>query len=79
MTIAQGFNIVDNALTLAVSDLEQRGMPKDEAHVALLVRLWNVVPAEVAEVAQMLRDDPELAAAINKEADFEQDKAVVVS
>lgn len=79
MTITQGFNILDNALTLAVSDLEQRGMPKDEAYVALLIRLWNMVPAEVAEVAQMLRDDPELAAVINKEANIEQDKAAAAS
>ena len=75
MTITQGFNIVDDALSLAVSDLEQRGMPRDEAHIALLIRLWKTVPDEVAEVAQMLRDDPELVAAISKEADVEKDQA----
>ena len=75
MTITQGFNIVDDALSLAVSNLEQRGMPRDEAHIALLIRLWKIVPDEVAEVAQMLRDDPELVAAISKEADVEKDQA----
>ena len=75
MTITQGFNIVDDALSLAVSDLAQRGMPRDEAHIALLIRLWKIVPDEVAEVAQMLRDDPELVAAISKEADVEKDQA----
>lgn len=79
MTITDGFNIVDSALMLAVSDLEKRGMPQDEAYVALLIRLWNMVPTEVAEVASMLRDDPELAAAINNEAGATQNEALAAS
>jgi hypothetical protein len=69
MSIADGLNIVDNALNMALSDLENRGLPRDEAQIALLIRLWNVVPDEVAEVADLLRKDPELSSAINDEAD----------
>lgn len=67
MSLEQGFNIVDNALNLAVSDLEQRGMPKDEAHIALLIRLRNVISPDVVKVADLLNDDVELNAAINKD------------
>ena len=66
MSLEQGFNIVDNALTLAVSDLEQRGMPKDDAYIALLLRLRNVVSPDVAKVADLLSDDADLNAAINQ-------------
>jgi hypothetical protein len=69
MSIADGLNIVDNALNMAVSDLENRGLPRDEAQIALLIRLWNVVPDQVAEVADLLRKDPELSSAINDEAE----------
>jgi len=69
MSIADGLNIVDNALNMALSDLENRGLPRDEAQIALLIRLWNVVPDEVAEVADLLRKDPELSSAINDEAE----------
>ena len=69
MAIADGLNIVDNALNMAVKDLEDRGMPKDEAQIALLIRLWALVPEEISEIAELLRKDPELALAINKEAD----------
>jgi len=44
-------------------------LPRDEAQIALLIRLWNVVPDEVAEVADLLRKDPELSSAINDEAE----------
>jgi len=67
MSLEQGFNIVDNALNLAVSDLEQRGMPKDEAYIALLIRLRNVVSPDVAKVADLLSDDADLNAAINQD------------
>ena len=30
-----GFAIIDNALSLAVADLEKLGLPNDEAHIAL--------------------------------------------
>ena len=73
MSLEQGFNIVDGALGLAVKDLEQRGMPSDEAHIALLIRLRDVVEPEVLQVAEMLGDDPEVYSAINddKNADSE--------
>lgn len=69
MSIADGLNIVDDALNMALSDLENRGLPRDEAQIALLIRLWNVVPDQVAEVADLLRKDPELSSAINDEAE----------
>ncbi|MDA8723348.1 hypothetical protein N9I56_04525 [Alphaproteobacteria bacterium] len=68
MSIADGLNIVDNALNMAVEDLKNRGISEDEAQIALLIRLWNIVPQEVAEIAELLRKDPELASAINKDA-----------
>jgi hypothetical protein len=71
MSLEEGFNIVDNALNLAVADLEGRGMPKDEAQIALLIRLWNVVPEDVAEIADMLRKDSDLASAINGAAEHD--------
>ena len=66
MSLEQGLNIVDTALKLAVSDLEQRGMPKDEAYIALLLRLRNVVSPDVVKVADLLGDDAELNSAINQ-------------
>ena len=66
MSLEQGLNIVDTALNLAVSDLEQRGMPKDEAYIALLLRLKNVVSPDVVKVADLLSDDADLNAAINQ-------------
>ena len=65
MSLEQGLNMVDDALTLAVESLESKGMPENEAHIALLVRLWSCVPEEVAEIATMLRDDPELLRAMS--------------
>ena len=72
MSLEQGFNIVDNALNLAVSDLEQRGMPKDEAYIALLIRLRNVISPDVVKVADLLNDDVELNAAINKDSGIDE-------
>ena len=66
MSLEQGLKIVDNALNLAVNDLEERGMPKDEAYIALLLRLRNVVSPDVVQVAELLSDDSELNAAINE-------------
>lgn len=68
MSLEQGLNIIDEALTLAVDCLESKGMPENEAHIALLVRLWISVPQEVAEVATMLREDPELMSAMSNGA-----------
>ena len=66
MSLEQGFTIIDNALNLAVEELKSKGMPEQEAYIALLVRLWGTVPEEVTEIANMLRDDPELLSAMNK-------------
>ena len=66
MSLEQGFKIVDNALNLAVNDLEERGMPNDEAYIALLLRLRNVVSPDVLQVAELLSDDAELNAALNE-------------
>ena len=65
MSLEQGFTIIDDALNLAVEKLQSKGMPEQEAYIALLVRLWSTVPDEVAEIANMLRDDPELLSAMN--------------
>jgi len=59
-------NLVDKALNMAVLSLENRGLLREEAQIALLIRLLNVVPEEVAEIAQVLRNDDELSSAINK-------------
>ena len=67
MSLEHGLNIVDSALNLAVSDLEQRGVPKDDAYIALLLRLRNVVSPEIAKVADLLSDDADLNVAINKD------------
>jgi len=67
MSLEQGLNIIDSALNLAVSDLEQRGVSKDDAYIALLLRLRNVVSPEIAKVADLLSDDADLNAAINKD------------
>ena len=64
MSLEQGFTIIDDALNLAVEKLQSQGMPEQEAYIALLVRLWSAVPDEVAEIANMLRDDPDLLSAM---------------
>jgi hypothetical protein len=65
MSLEQGFTIIDTALNLAVEELKSKGMPEQEAYIALLVRLSTTVPEEVAEIANMLRDDPDLLSAMN--------------
>ena len=65
MSLEQGFTIIDDALNLAVNELKLKGMPEQEAYIALLVRLWGTVPEEVAEIANMLREDPDLLSAMN--------------
>jgi hypothetical protein len=42
-------------------------MPKDEAYIALLLRLRNVVSPDVVKVADLLSDDADLNVAINKD------------
>ena len=72
MSLEQGFKIVDSALNLAVNDLEERGMPKDEAYIALLLRLRNLVSPDVLQVAELLSDDAELHTALNEPVDIEK-------
>ena len=71
MSLEQGFNIVDEALALAVKELEQKGMPTDEAYIALLIRLRAVVSPDVLKVADMLSEDPEVYSAINSDKSIE--------
>ena len=71
MSLEQGFNIVDEALALAAKDLEQKGMPTDEAHIALLIRLRAVVSPDILQVAEMLAEDPEIYSAINNDKNVE--------
>ena len=71
MSLEQGFTIIDDALNLAVEELKLKGMPEQEAYIALLVRLWGVVPEEVTEIASMLKDDPDLLTAMNSGATSE--------
>ena len=72
MTGSAGNAIVDQALDLAVEQLMKLGLPKDEAHIALLIRLWDVVPENIVNVAKMLSEDSEVAEAINDRNGFDQ-------
>ena len=67
MSLEKGFNVIDEAIDLALLNLERRGMPKDEAQIAILMRLRNSVSAEILKVTEILSDDDELNAAINPE------------
>jgi len=65
MSFESEMHIVDEALKLASNHLGEKGMPEEEAHIALLVRLWAVVPENVVEVAKILKNDPEIYEALN--------------
>lgn len=67
MSIEKGLNIVDDAINLAIFDLERRGMPKDEAHIALLLRLRAMVSSEVVKITELLSEDADLNSALNGE------------
>ena len=67
MSLEKGLNIIDDALNLAIFDLERRGMPRDEAQIAMLMRLRTTVSPEILKVTEILSDDDELNAAINPE------------
>ena len=67
MSLEKGLNIIDDALNLAIFDLERRGMPKDEAQIAMLMRLRTTVSPEILKVTEILSEDDELNAAINPE------------
>ncbi|MEK9569308.1 MAG: hypothetical protein VW124_09890 [Paracoccaceae bacterium] len=68
MSLEKGLNIVDDALNIAIFDLERRGISKDDAQIALLLRLRAMVSPEVVKVAELLSEDSELNSAINGEA-----------
>ena len=68
MSLEKGLKIVDDALTIAIFDLERRGIPNDDAQIALLLRLRAMVSPEVVKVAELLSEDSELNSAINGEA-----------
>ena len=72
MSNENGFQMIDNALSLAVSHLVDKGLPQDEAHIASLLRLKYLVPNEIQQVADLLSDDDELNARINPEFDSDQ-------
>ena len=76
MTTTNGFEIIDNALSLATTDLKKLGLPEDEAHIALLIRLKHLVPLEVQRVADLLADDEELNARINPDLDLDPQVSV---
>ena len=65
MSVTEEINIIDNALNLALGELENHGMQSDDAQIALLVRLSSLVPEEVFNVASLLREDAELLTAMN--------------
>ena len=65
MALENGMKIVDSALSLAVGDLVQKGLPKDEAYIALLIRLKHMVPSEIQKVADLLSEDDEVNECIN--------------
>jgi hypothetical protein len=65
MSIQSEMNIVDQALASAIGHLAEKGMPDDEARIALLIRLWSTVPPEISEIAEILRADEELDSVIN--------------
>ena len=72
MSNENGFQLVDNALSLAVSHLVDKGLPQDEAYIALLLRLKHLVPNEIQQVADLLSDDDELNARINPDLDSDR-------
>ena len=78
MTNANGFQLVDNAISLAVDDLKDRGLPEDEAHIALLLRLKHLVPVEVQKVADLLSEDEELNSRINPDIKPNADQSLTV-
>ena len=65
MNKENGFTIVDEALQKAIDMLQDHGLPMDDAHIALLIRLWNVVPKEVVKIAELLNEDNEIFSRIN--------------
>jgi hypothetical protein len=67
MSFEKGLNIIDEALNLAYVELESRGVAKDDAQIAMLLRLRNSVSPEILQVTEILSNDDELNAIINLE------------
>ena len=65
MSVNVGMNIVDASLNLAIDDLVGQGIQRNDAQIALLIRLTNIVPQDVSQIALMLLEDPEMLRAIN--------------
>ena len=65
MSFESEMHVVDEALKLASNHLAEKGMPEEESHIALLVRLWALVPENVVEVAKILKNDPEIYEVLN--------------
>lgn len=65
MALEESFTIIDEALSLAVADLVKRGLPEDEAYIAMLLRLRNIVSPEILQVVDLLSEDEEVNSAIN--------------
>lgn len=67
MSFEKGLNIIDEALNLAYVELESRGVAKDDAQIAMLLRLRNSVSPEILQVTEILSNDDELNSIINLE------------
>ena len=66
MSHENGMSILDQALSLAVSDLTKRGMSEDDAHIALVVRLKHLVSPEIFQVADLLAEDEDVSSILVK-------------
>ena len=60
-------NIIDDALSIALFDLERRGLPKDDACIALMLKLRTMISEDVMKVFELLSEDEELNASLNAE------------
>mgnify|MGYP001239911441 CR=1 FL=1 len=66
MSHENGMSILDQALSLAVSDLTSRGMSEDDAHIALVVRLKHLVSPEIFQVADLLAEDEDVSSMLSQ-------------
>lgn len=66
MSHENGMSILDQALSLAVSDLTNRGMSEDDAHIALVIRLKHVVSPEIFQVADLLAEDEDISSMLSQ-------------
>ena len=66
MSHENGMSILDQALSLAVNDLTNRGMSEDDAHIALVVRLKHLVSPEIFQVADLLAEDKDVSSILSQ-------------